>query len=337
MEHLNAIRAALKAAAPVVAIPMEGHAPICIKAKLLKNALKGVTVLSVEVLENRWLKITGRAGMVRTSCSIVPMSRYEALKAIRDWSSKERDKRVKVACQGILSAQEQRAMKLKAAEKSGIAELIAAQKAEKEILAEARGRMFPVITPMDEESRAEVVKEWSEYHSTRSMRKRGSVIRWKLKTLRKEKAAMVKNQCEYEIQAPVNRYARRRKVLKSKKLVLRNPKNAAKYAALVYQIGELEKQYESLNFREWREWKHDGEDRGYWSDTWTDKHPTGQAYRIPWGWKDACGIGSEKVDEDGETHLTGLRRMAERLRNARADIRALTPPEDEQEELPLAA
>ena len=67
--HYLAVQAALKATAPVVAIPVEGHAPLCVKAKLLKNALKGVTVLSVEVAsygegeyQERRLKITGRAG-----------------------------------------------------------------------------------------------------------------------------------------------------------------------------------------------------------------------------------------------------------------------------------
>ena len=79
MEHLNSIRAALRGAAPVVAIPVPGHAPVCIKAKLLKGALKGVTIDSVEITETRWLKIKGHAGNVHTSCSIVPISRYDAL------------------------------------------------------------------------------------------------------------------------------------------------------------------------------------------------------------------------------------------------------------------
>ena len=57
MEHLNSIRAALRGAAPVVAIPVPGHAPVCIRAKLLKGALKGVTIDSVEITETRWLRI----------------------------------------------------------------------------------------------------------------------------------------------------------------------------------------------------------------------------------------------------------------------------------------
>ena len=63
MEYLNSVRAALapKVTAPVIAIPVPGHAPVCIRAKLLKGALKGVTIDSVELMENRWLKVTGRA------------------------------------------------------------------------------------------------------------------------------------------------------------------------------------------------------------------------------------------------------------------------------------
>jgi hypothetical protein len=338
VEHLNAIRAALRSTAPVVAIPMEGHAPICIKAKLLKGALKGVTVLTVTVLENRWLKITGKAGNVRTSCSIVPMSRAEGMLLNRLWAMKEQDKRVKVACQGILSAKEQRAMKLKAAEKAGIAELIAAQRIEKEILEKARASVFPVLTPVDAEDRQSIVESYAAFKAQRGNRKRGAVIRWTLAKLRKEKAAMVKNQCEYEIQAPVNRYARRRKVLKSKTLVLRNPKNAVKYAALIYRIGELEKQYNSVCPPIWRKWERDGEDHGYSIDSWIEKRPKDQTYSIPWGWHDGCVESPDQVDEDGKTYRTGIKRMAERLKEARADIRALTPPEDEEtEELAIAA
>ena len=321
MEHLNAIRAALKGTAPVVAIPVEGHAPICVKAKLLKKALKGVTVLTVEVTEGRWLKITGRAGNVRTSCSIVPISRYEALKAIRDWSSKERDKRVKVACQGILSAQEQRAMKLKDAEKAGIAELVESQKVEKDILAEARGRMFPVITPMDEESRAEVLKEWSEYRSTRPLRKRGSVIQWRIKTLKAELDKLT-----------VTRGKRRER----KTTHPRKKSDILTVLSLTGQIAGLEAQFKVIYPSTWeaREYLSEG---GYWTQGRIEKRPNAQTYSLPWHWKGICGIGSETVDEDGETHLTGLRRMAQRLKNARDDIRALTPPEDEQEELLQAA
>ena len=52
MNHITAVRAALRGSAPVVAIPVEGHAPVCIKARLLKGALKGVTIDSVELLKS---------------------------------------------------------------------------------------------------------------------------------------------------------------------------------------------------------------------------------------------------------------------------------------------
>lgn len=43
------LSAALKSKAPVVAIPVEGHAPVCIKRSRLQAWAKGVEVLSVEV------------------------------------------------------------------------------------------------------------------------------------------------------------------------------------------------------------------------------------------------------------------------------------------------
>jgi hypothetical protein len=89
MDHINSIRAALRAKAPVVAVPVEGHAPICVRAKLLKGALKGVTILSVKVLENRWLKVTGvdmnRGGLVHTCSKFAPMDRRIALQEIGEW------------------------------------------------------------------------------------------------------------------------------------------------------------------------------------------------------------------------------------------------------------
>lgn len=45
MDHLISVRAALKAASvngtppPVLAIPIPGHAPVCIRTQLLKGAL----------------------------------------------------------------------------------------------------------------------------------------------------------------------------------------------------------------------------------------------------------------------------------------------------------
>ena len=61
MDHLISVRAALKAASvngtppPVLAIPIPGHAPVCIRTQLLKGALKGVTINSVALLESGWV------------------------------------------------------------------------------------------------------------------------------------------------------------------------------------------------------------------------------------------------------------------------------------------
>ena len=104
MDHIAAVRAALKAAAPVVAIPVEGRAPVCINARLLKGALKGVTINFVKVLENGSLQVIGadmnNRGFVRTSSTFAPMRRDEALKQIREWTIKEREKRIKIINQG---------------------------------------------------------------------------------------------------------------------------------------------------------------------------------------------------------------------------------------------
>lgn len=327
MEHLNSIRAALRGAAPVVAIPVPGHAPVCIKAKLLKGALKGVTIDSVEITETRWLKIKGHAGNVHTSCSFTPISRYDALKAISEWSYRERKKRKVIALQGVLSASEQRALKLKQAEQAGIAELIEARKVEAEILSNAT--VCPVLTPVDALDRESIIESYAAYRAQRGIRKRASVIRWRLKKLREEKAVMVVEKREYEERPSISPFARRRRVMTGKKIVLRRKGDALKYAAILYKIGELEKQYESLSLREWRKCEWDGEDHGYFLDTWIDKRPKEQTYSVSYSWRDR--------NYDTESSRARLTNMAERLRNARANIRALTPPEDEAEELSQAA
>lgn len=153
MQYVSAVTAALKAAAPVVAIPIEGHAPDCIKAKLLKNALRGVTIDRVELLENRWLKITGRAGNgVRTCSKFAPMNRYTALQMVGEWAIRERAKALKIINQGVLSTKEQRAMKLRKAEDAGIAELRQAQRDIARLWAEAKAHVAPVPTPVDAET-----------------------------------------------------------------------------------------------------------------------------------------------------------------------------------------
>ncbi len=335
MKHLNLIRAALKSigAAPVLAVPVPGHAPICIKAKLLKKALKGITIDSVEFRPNRWLKITGRAkGNVHTCSSFAPMDSRIAMEQIGEWSRKERLKRKKVAIRGVLSAKEQRALKLKAAEKAGIAELIQAQKDEKEILADARASVFPVITPYDVDERAHVIAEYSAFRKSLPNRKRGSIIRWKLAKLREQVKGMTVTKREYEERPAISPYARRRKTLKREYIELRRQKDKVLYAALLYQIGQLEKQYKTLYPPVFRQWNGTtGE--GYYRDAWIAKRPNSLPYTVPSQWRN-----SHDEDERNEnTVFSRLVGMANRLKDARANIRALTPPTDEQEELSQAA
>jgi hypothetical protein len=93
-----------------------------------------------------------------------------------------------------------------------------------------------------------------------------------------------------------------------------------KYAALVYQIGKLEKQFESLYPPKLHVW-FDGS-HGYFIDSWINKRPTEQTVNTKdwWRGKDDGGRYSRK-DE------------ARKLKEAKANIKALTPPADEQEEL----
>jgi hypothetical protein len=334
MDHLNSIRAALKASAPVVAIPIKDHRPLCFNRKLLCGVLKGVTIDTVKVIigsighaGSRYLKITGHDGNVHTSCTLLSMRQEDAQRELSDWSEKERKRRVKVAMMGVLSAQEQRALKLKAAEKAGVAELIAAQKDEKAILADARSHAVPVLIPVDAEARQDVLDSYAAFENQRANRKRGSVIRWKLKKLEEEKAKLVTVKREYEEKPRISPYARRRRVMTGQKTVLRSQKNSVRYASIVYQIGTLEKQFKSLYPPEFKQW-YGTTGEGYYRDTWIIKRPKEQAYTVSDSWR-------YREDDKEETNSARLKRMAEHLKNVRADIRALTPPEDE--ELPIAA
>ena len=329
MDHLNSVRAALKAASvkgsapPVVAIPIPGRAPVCIRTQLLKGALKGVTINSVALLESGWVKITGTAqGGVHTSCSLVPIERWKALQAIREWSIKEHEKRVKVINQGVLSAQMRRELLKKRIEGEADAVLAEARKDEALILAAAREHINPVMAPVSDEARERITESYAAFHGQRGNRKRGAVIRWRLAKLKKEKAAMVKVQHVYE-QIPSTLYRRRHKVLKSKVTVLRRKKDAVKYAALIYQIGRLEKQYESLYPPKLHVW-FDGS-QSYNVDSWINERPKGQTVNTKDWWRSKDKDRYDRKDE------------ARKLKEARANIRALTPPADEAEELSQAA
>jgi len=113
--HIKAIEAAIKAKAPIVAIPVEGHAPFCMRRKILAGWAKGVLITRTEFFgEGRWLKVEGRTknGYVRCYAKFAPMDRRAATKELARWSDKEREKIQKQRALGVLSKEAQRAMKL---------------------------------------------------------------------------------------------------------------------------------------------------------------------------------------------------------------------------------
>ncbi len=294
MNHVNAIRAALKAVAPVVAIPVEGRVPVCIKARLLKGALKGVTIHSVVLLENGSLKVTGMAGYVRTSSTFRPMERHEALTAIREWTIREREKRVKVINQGILSASAQRELKKKQIEGEADKVLRQAKREVEAIYQQAKENINPELYHHSEEHRQRIIAMYSQFRAQSGLRKKGAVIRWKLAQARKELEGIT-----------VKRGGRKG----PKKTYARRIADVPRVFVLTRMIDSLEKQFKVVCPPKWHTW-FDGS-QGYWVDSWIQKRPSDQT----------CF---------GEK--TGYSRvaLARQLREARANIRALTPPKDEE-------
>jgi hypothetical protein len=313
MEYMSAIQFALKAKAPVVAIPVADRVPVFIRTKLLKGALKGVTIDSVKLLENGWIKIEGRAKgdgnsiPVRTCSTFAPMDRNPALRLIGKWSIKEREKRIKVINQGVLSASEQRALKLKAAEQAGIAELIRAQKDVEEIYREAREHVNPPMVYSSEEDRPDTLAEYSDFRKHRHVRKYGAVIRWKIDKLKETLASITVIKGK--------RHERKRRYA-------RKAADAPKMLLIMRQITALEAEFETVYPPKWRSWGGDPKNGMYW-DSWTEKHPTKQTCSRAYSWR----------SEDSYDRQA----LARRLREAISDIRALTPPQDETEEMPIAA
>lgn len=134
------LQSAIKAKAPVVAIPLEGHAPFCVDGKRLRAWAKGVTITSQQVVVTggewyyveepvrygcmgpnnaiaeqtvviRWLQIVGHVGKIRTKARFVPIARAEAIKTLSAWSEKERARLEKKTLLGALSKDDKRAMK----------------------------------------------------------------------------------------------------------------------------------------------------------------------------------------------------------------------------------
>ena len=353
-QYVKAVEAALRGTAPYVAIPVEGHAPACVRAKLLKGALRGVTIHSVKIItadpdttsdSGRWLVIEGRAeGGVHTYCkmTVINVKCSTVWDEMRKWTNRERDKHIKVINQGILNPAERRALKLKEAiakeEKRRNAELIAAQREEAHIIAIAKSSVFPVITPLEPEERVLVTAEYAQFRACRHVRKRGSVIRWKLAKLRERVKEMTVEKREYAERESGWGSHRRRRYMTGSKTVLRRQKDKLEYMAVIYQIGQLETQYKALYPDRHVESEYVNDGRGYFIDSFQEKRPNEQAYIVPWNWHDGCVPIEEQRDEDGEIYLTGSKRLAERLKEARANVRSLTPPADEDDgELDIAA
>lgn len=148
------LQSAIKAKAPVVAIPVEGHAPFCVDGKRLRTWAKGVTITRVEVVANpdeyycedvplptgyvdscgwchptgpkdikcvtvkgsRWLEIAGHVGKIRTKARFVPITRAKAIETLSKWSEQERARLEKKTLLGALSPAAKRALKLAAIE-----------------------------------------------------------------------------------------------------------------------------------------------------------------------------------------------------------------------------
>jgi hypothetical protein len=147
MQHLNSLKSAIKGKAPIVALPIEGSAPVCVDRKRLATWSKGVTITSIEVITHhdleapraydadrydarraglsgmpegphqqlpghRDLVIRGFAGRVKTSCRMVTIDRRTAVKTLAVWSEKERARQLKKTFLGALSKAEKQVMKL---------------------------------------------------------------------------------------------------------------------------------------------------------------------------------------------------------------------------------
>lgn len=207
-ELTKMLQSAAKGKAPIVAIPIEGCAPMCLDRKRLVLAIKGVDITNIIQLDNRWLKIEGRVmssdGVyrVKTSSTFPPIERWKALIAIRDWAEKERKTNMKIIAQGAIGAaalkaakreakRQEKAAKLIQMEKGGCKELEDAQREVGVILCAARnhGRgatrhLYEYEQREVEAKKAETVLRHVSHHNvSHRVRKSAAVIRWRLKAL----------------------------------------------------------------------------------------------------------------------------------------------------------
>lgn len=135
------IKSLLNTKAPVIAIPVEGKAPVCVDGKRLRAWAKKVTVQSITVevgggewypveilpkglgmgpvdmcarrtVETRSLSIAGHAGRVKTRCNMIAIDRRVAIKELSAWSAKERERHIKRIMLGARSKDQKKELKL---------------------------------------------------------------------------------------------------------------------------------------------------------------------------------------------------------------------------------
>jgi hypothetical protein len=144
MQHLSSIASAIKAKSPIVALPIEGHAPVCVDRKRLAGWSKGVAIHSAKVetfyqfeapkldyslrriygsmlpegphnrLEgHRMLTLKGIANKrIKTTCRMVVIDRRTAVRTLSEWSAKERAKLLKKTFLGALAKEQKRSLKM---------------------------------------------------------------------------------------------------------------------------------------------------------------------------------------------------------------------------------
>ena len=118
MVYANAVKAAMKGKAPIVAIPVQGGAPVCVNRRRLAAWGKGIEIQRVKIEEfapnHRLLKVEGPVskvngqligrGYIRCRASFVVIDRRTAMKELGEWADKERVKVGKKRLLGVLVA-----------------------------------------------------------------------------------------------------------------------------------------------------------------------------------------------------------------------------------------
>lgn len=131
MSQIQLLQSAIRATAPIVAIPVEGSAPVCINGKRLRAWAKGIAILSVKMAEDcEWLgdvpdraretrptiqgraiRVTGTHKGARCAATFAAIDRKLVIAELKIWAPKERERQQKKRLVGGLSADTKRAMR----------------------------------------------------------------------------------------------------------------------------------------------------------------------------------------------------------------------------------